>query len=96
MGAHLVSIEVEEDPHSHLCNEDQQKEHEVLGTERYRVNYGPRDVVPIPGRTPDLGIWAPQAQGLLTSPSRQRTSLTAPIQPRSPMTMVTAPTPMET
>lgn len=58
MGAHLVSIEVEEDPHSHLCNEDQQKEHEVLGTERYRVNYGPRDVVPIPGRTPDLGIWA--------------------------------------
>lgn len=31
MAAHLVRIEVEEDPYSHLCDEDQQKEHEVLG-----------------------------------------------------------------
>lgn len=40
---HLASIEVEEDPYSHLCNEDEQKEHKVLGTKRYRVSYGPRD-----------------------------------------------------
>lgn len=32
----------------------------------------------------------------LTSPSRQRTSLMAPMQPRKPMNMVTAPTPMKT
>lgn len=32
MGAYLVSVEVEKDPYGHLCDEDQQKEDEVLGT----------------------------------------------------------------
>lgn len=100
-GAYLVHVEVEEDTSSHLGDEDQEEEDKVLGTQS-RKSAGSL----LPGPTSDAphpvwdraGLGAGQAvvEGLLTSPSRQRTSFTAPMQPRKPMSMVTAPTPMKT
>lgn len=54
MGAYLVSVEVEKDPYGHLCDEDQQKEDEVLGT-KAQSQLWPAGVYPIPRRTPYPG-----------------------------------------
>ena len=89
-------------------DEDQQEESKVLGMQnRHRVSRvptmppSPRMPPPRLGQGPlgrmRWGLWVGSAGGtVLTIPSRQRTSLTAPRQPRKPMSMVRAPTLMKT
>ena len=90
--AYLAHVEVEEGSSGHLSDEDQEEEGKVLGdTEQHGVGRAPLPGAPPPPHCAPLG--GPAA---LTSPSRQRTSLMAPMQPRKPMNMVTAPTPMKT
>lgn len=98
-GAYLVHVEIEEDTRGHLGDEDQEEEDEVLGTQSRQSAESPppgptSDAPPQSGPGPGSGA-ARAVGGLLTSPSRQRTSFTAPMQPRKPMSMVTAPTPMK-
>ena len=89
--AYLAHVEVEEGSSGHLSDEDQEEEGKVLGdTEQHGVGRAARPGAPPPHCAP---LGGPAA---LTSPSRQRTSLMAPMQPRKPMNMVTAPTPMKT
>lgn len=73
-GAYLVSVEIEEDPYGHLCDEDQQKEDKVLGT-KVQSQLWPLGVCPIPRRTPYPGDLGQQRFKALTHQTQQAADL---------------------